>query len=219
MALRLVQRLQRQLFQPETFVWLVTTTTFVTFLTTIALDQWFVLTNDNNNNNEKTYIGIFYTYQATDNTIIPAKIMGSNRYVQIYLQKDPYRTPVWIHMSRCFVVCGILTNGYGVIVSTAVMLLDYNHVKAPMASNIAVGMFMMVSLCYFLPVGKSELPSGYKWGYSYIFHWMATVLTIGVSGTWVYRRRRMEIERYNRIRFRNAMMTSIVGAIGNIGNV
>ena len=59
--IRLLQHVQRQLNKPENFVWLVTTVTFVMYLTTITLDQWIVFHDDD----QRTYIGIFYTYEAT----------------------------------------------------------------------------------------------------------------------------------------------------------
>ena len=207
----ILQRVQRQLNKPETFVWLVTSITFVMYVTTITLDQWIVFCHDHNH---CTYIGIFYTYEAKDGTLV--KGIEATRYVQLYLQTDHYSTPVWVHMSRCFIVCGIITNGYGVIISTAVMLLDYNQLKAPMAINIAVGMFMVVSLGCFLQVGMAQLPAAYEWGYSYIFHWITTLVAVGVSGGWIYEMRRRELkarrEMY-RMKFRSAMLSTMVGAI------
>ena len=132
------------LLKPEIPVFVITMVTFLIYLTSISLDQWIVL---HHGNSRVAFIGIFYTYRGNESHL--GEDIETNAFFQHYVQEHYFESPAWIHMARFMVVCGMISVGYSLIISVAILLLPVNYFKSPMLMNIVGGLFMLIALCHF----------------------------------------------------------------------
>ena len=132
------------------------------------------------------YFGLWKVCEpATSGTTTDNACIDSVLFIQSTLQSGGRIDPVWLHVSRFFLVVAVLCSGYALIISLDMLVNFRDSTVIVYVLNAFGYLLMTVVLAWTLPDGVwNHFPKSYAWSTSYILSWFGVVL--GFLTTFVY---------------------------------